>query len=194
MTPETLPHPSPGRARRVVGQRKMGLASFRNWKPENGWKYDWDHGIAARSCRTTTEDQRHIVRNLLKAFVKTTAYAEDNYLMPESEVYTGPEQLRIPDIAYFSKEHDLAKQRGERLFPTFLIEIVSKTDTGLTYMKKLKEYFNAGAQVVWLIYPELSTIYIYHSMTEVKIVAEGGSCSAMPAVDFSIAVNDMLRL
>lgn len=193
MMPETLSPSQGARAARVQGRRRMSLEAFQKWKPHDGWKYDWDHGVASRSCRMTTEEQRHIVRNLLRAFSQTADYANGGYLLPEAEVHTAPDQVRVPDIAYFTTAHDAALRRGERLFPSWLVEVVSKNDTGLTYMRKLKEYFQAGAKVVWLVYPDLDLVYVYHSETQVKIVAGQGTCKAAPAVDFSIAVEGMLR-
>jgi Uma2 family endonuclease len=189
--PSTAKRP---RAKRVVGQRQMSLTSFRTWKPENGWKYDWDNGVATRSCAMTTEEQRFIVRNLNRKFVTTTCFARrEGDLLAECEIHTSPGQVRIPDVAFFSAEYTAARQRGEQVVPGFLIEIISKTDNGLTYMKKAKEYFSAGAKVVWLIYPELRTVYVYRSMKEVVVAEDGDTCSAMPAVDFSITVADLFH-
>jgi Uma2 family endonuclease len=184
---------TPARKPRVVGVRKMSLQSFINWKPADGWKYDWDNGTATRSFKMTSTEQRYIVRALQRAFVKTEAYKRGDDLMAETEVHTKPfQQIRVPDLAYYPAGFSADPSKPE--LPPFLIEIISHHDSFLSYSRKLAEYFSAGAKVVWLIDPEAAQVHVYTSPVKLKIMAGKDLCSAKPAVDFSISVDAILKL
>jgi Uma2 family endonuclease len=199
MTPASLEAPiasapNPRTKPRLAGEpRRMTLEKFRAWKPTDGWKYDWNQGIATRSFRMTSEKHRHIVRNLLNHFAASAALRKAGYMITEAETHTGREQVRIPDIAYFPRSHDEASRQGKELFPPYTVEIVSKSDNGILTLTKVNEYFQAGALSVWLIYPELGFVHIYTSPTTVSIKTGDDLCTAMPAVDFELSVADLLK-
>jgi Uma2 family endonuclease len=186
---------TPARKPRVVGVRKMSLQSFINWKPADGWKYDWDNGTATRSVKMTSKEQRYIVRNLQDAFTEDAVLRKQGYLIAEPETHTKPGlQIRVPDIAYYPRSFDKAPAAQQHLLPPFLIEIISHHDSFLSYSRKLAEYFSAGAKVVWLIDPEAAQVHVYTSPVKLKIMAGKDLCSAKPAVDFSISVDAILKL
>ena len=65
--------------------------------------------------------------------------------------------------------------------PNLAIEVVSPTNTANGVMEKTKEYFEAGVERVWVIYPEFAEIYDYDSPTSVRILTrdqtlDGGTC------------------
>ena len=46
-------------------------------------------------------------------------------------------------------------------------EVISDTDNANKINTKLEEYFNAGVQVVWNIYPASKQVYVYKAIDEV---------------------------
>ena len=66
--------------------------------------------------------------------------------------------------------------------PEFIIEFVSDNDAHQKVLKKVDEYFHAGARVVWLIVPQVKVVYVYTSPIDVFICKGERVCSAEPVV------------
>jgi Uma2 family endonuclease len=52
--------------------------------------------------------------------------------------------------------------------PELAVEVVSPNDLAEPLLQKLTEYFRAGVQLVWVIYPMLALVYVYESLTQVR--------------------------
>jgi Uma2 family endonuclease len=174
--------------------KAMSLDEFRKWSPEDGFKYEWDNGILkAVSGMKSTE--RMIVARLLRRFSETNAYKSGDALLPEAETFfQALNKLRIPDLAYFTKDELLRSERGEEPIPKFIIEIISPTNTVDELQAKLQDYFTSGVQVVWEIFPKYQLVRVYASLKELKICTDEDVCSAAPVVpDFTLKVKDIFQ-
>ncbi len=78
-----------------------------------------------------------------------------------------PEQIRIPDVAYISKE----RFAGRKLVPgafwelgcDLAVEVVSPSNTRREMERKLSDYFAAGVAIVWLVYLKAREVVVYSS-------------------------------
>jgi Uma2 family endonuclease len=81
-----------------------------------------------------------------------------------------PGQIRIPDVAFVSKQRFVGRklERGAfwELGCDLAIEVISPSNTRREMERKLAEYFNAGVQVVWLVYPISREVLVYTSPTD----------------------------
>jgi Uma2 family endonuclease len=79
----------------------------------------------------------------------------------------GPMLVRIPDVCFISWENlpgeEVPNDPIPNLAPDLAIEVLSKGNTKREMERKLRDYFEAGAQVVWLIQPkdQLADIYTF---------------------------------
>lgn len=84
---------------------------------------------------------------------------------PDGTIRLAPRQVRIPDAAFFSWDQvprrRLPKEPIPDLFPLLAVEVLSKRNTPREMNRKLKDYFMAGTQVVWFIYPRTRTARVY---------------------------------
>ncbi len=105
-------------------------------------------------------------------------------------------QMRRPDLAYFNGEQiDNSLSSEDKPIPAFVIEVISPTDDAVKVDEKVGEYFKAGVQVVWHVYPETEAVYIYTSRRKVGICVEDDICSARPVLpDFEISVKDLFTV
>jgi Uma2 family endonuclease len=76
------------------------------------------------------------------------------------------DRSRRPDLAYVSAARwplDRLAPRGEawRLVPDLAIEVVSPSNSASEVAEKVREYRKVGVTAVWVIYPELSQVYIF---------------------------------
>lgn len=131
-------------------------------------------------------------KTIKPAFLKTNAHAAGGELICKQDVMLTGIQMRRPDMAYFSDEQ-IRDEANEEPIPAFCIDVISPTDEGEKIEAKRIEYFKAGVQVLWHIYPENGEVHIYTSRKTVQICSDDDICSAQPVLnDFLISVNDLL--
>jgi Uma2 family endonuclease len=80
---------------------------------------------------------------------------------------TVPDHVRKPDVAFTSFQRIRSQSKPTRkalpFAPDLAVEILSPSNTTEEMDKKLREYFAAGAQLVWHIEPELGTARVFIS-------------------------------
>jgi Putative restriction endonuclease len=174
--------------------RKMTLARFQDWKPTDGWKYVWDNGFIFKDKKMVSLQQRHIVKNLLRTFGATSYYQDGNMLMAEVQMPISETKYRIPDLGYFTKEQDALEITTTLDFPAqvcgFVIEIISESDSGYQIENKVWEYFAAGVDCVWQIFPNLDMVKVYTAPDKVTICKGETEVNAAPVLpDFKMAAK-----
>ena len=58
--------------------------------------------------------------------------------------------------------------------PDLMVEIVSPSDKAEELQTKIREYFEAGARQVWIIYPRERLAYIQSSRLDVRPISDTG--------------------
>ena len=97
------------------------------------------------------------------------SYLEQNdigfVLAPDAMLRVLPNQVRLPDVSYFSWEHfpNRILPPGAILdrVPDLAVEIVSPTNTAEEMKRKRREYFRGGAKLVWEVDPPAPTVAVY---------------------------------
>lgn len=171
------------------------LEEFLVWEPNDGYKYEWNDGEVIRFERMKKK-HLNLLRTLGTLFLRTEAFQKRGWLAPEQDVWLTGIQMRRPDLAYFSGQQiDNSLSSKDEPIPAFAIEIVSPTDDAIKVDEKVAEYFKAGVQVVWNVYPENESVYVYTSRRNVSICIEDDLCSAQPVLpDFEIRVRDLFTV
>ena len=105
-------------------------------------------------------------------------------LGPDGFVKLMPELIRIPDVCFISRNR-LPGRKAPREpilqhVPNLAIEVISKGNTRAEMRHKVIDYFAAGVELVWLVYPRTRTVVVHTSPEEFqtltdKDVLEGGS-------------------
>jgi Uma2 family endonuclease len=72
-------------------------------------------------------------------------------LQPEQRVRVGPNRFRIPDVCILAES--AGRQKVIDIPPELCIEILSPEDTMTGTMERVKDYFNMGVPVCWIIDP-----------------------------------------
>lgn len=108
-------------------------------------------------------------------------YAEETDLGRVSGADSGfilqrnPDIVRAPDAAFVTKARMPTYGEPEgfmELAPDLAVEVVSPWDRDRQLNRKIKEYFAAGTRLVWVVYPDTRTIYVYRSADQVRAVDE----------------------
>jgi len=94
-----------------------------------------------------------------------------------------PGLVRIPDVSFIAWERfpgrKLPKVPIPHLAPDLAVEILSSSNTEAEMARKLREYFAAGARLVWIVDPETRTARVFtdaetHSAVTTDGVLDGG--------------------
>jgi Uma2 family endonuclease len=171
------------------------LEGFLRWnQPEDGYKYEWNDGTIEKSAKMITPAQLYLVDNLSALLEKATPPAGGRMIC-EVQNRTTDVQVRIPDVAYYTKE-EIRKAADKKYQPvtSFAIEIISDHDKINKVYGKLEEYFQAGVKVVWMIFPEFEKVHVFTSPEDVKICKGKTLCSAESVIPgFVISAADLFK-
>lgn len=83
---------------------------------------------------------------------------------------------RRPDVAFVSYERwpksrpILWTNNAWDVVPNLGVEVVSPSDKADEVHTKIDEYFRAGVELVWVVYPPQSQIYVYQSPTQIRVL------------------------
>ena len=171
----------------------MDKADFLRWESDDNYVYEFNNGILEPTTGMRQEEML-LIKRITRHFPQTNAYQEDAEMIPEIEFWVSEKQMRRPDLSFYTSEQITASQQHERLIPGFVTEFVSENDDIRKYLKKLHEYFDAGVQVVWLVFPDDYTVYVYTSPKTVTICTDNDMLSAAPALpEFQMTVTELFR-
>jgi Uma2 family endonuclease len=175
---------------------QMRFEDFQNFETEEPrFKYEWNDGILEAEERMKFNEQR-IVFNLQRKFSETSTYQKGDALLAEVECFFKKiNKIRIPDLCYLTsfqiKNSDKATTNQ---VPIFIIEIISKTNSGIDIERKNNEYIESGVKVLWNIYPELKVVIIHYSQTDIKKRMNSDICDAGDVIpDFQISVSEIFE-
>lgn len=157
----------------------------------DGFKYEWNDGVVEK---TAGMRQSHFVlqRKLFRLFATTKMFANNDFFITEGNMRTTAFQLRKPDFAIYSAKHQAAFSKDDDITAQWVCEVISPSDNANHINKKLQEYFAAGVQCVWHVFPELQQVYVFTAINKVKICLGKDMCSAAPvSEEFSITAEDL---
>lgn len=128
-----------------------------------GLRYELSKGelIVTPSSSFSHNRIRDELNSRLRTFVKEHGLGE---VTSETDLILTDETVRRPDVAFIRTQRlegvDL-DQSPLHVAPHLAIEIVSKNDRADDLMLKVSQYLQAGAQAVWLMYPNTHLAYRY---------------------------------
>ncbi len=87
--------------------------------------------------------------------------------------------LRIPDVSFISWDRLPDRKRPTEPIPQLAIdlavEVLSKSNTKAEMTRKVREYFEAGTLLVWLIDPKTRTARVFTSVKKSVLLKEDGT-------------------
>ena len=153
--------------------------------PDDGFRYELVKGELKRMSPTGDEHGEVTMElaSALHQYVKLNnlgkVYAAETGFKLESD----PDTVRAPDIAFVSMERIQAAGRIQGYrggAPDLAVEVLSPGNTKREMAEKVKDYFAAGARLVWIVNPKLKTVAVYRSLRDIitlteKDTLDGGS-------------------
>ena len=133
---------------------------------------------------------------VLALFLET--FLEKNNLAivvgPDAHMALQPGLVRMPDVSILLRERlpdgKTPHESIAALAPDLAVEIMSPSNTRKEMDRKLREYFAAGVQLVWYVYPETKTVRVYSSVDDSVLLTEDDTLTGGDVLTgFSLSVR-----
>jgi Uma2 family endonuclease len=87
----------------------------------------------------------------------------------------GPRLRRRPDVGFVSferwpEDRELPETDPWPVVPNLAVEVVSPNDLAQELLRKIEEYFQAGVQLVWVVYLQPRVVHVYESFTQIRVL------------------------
>jgi Uma2 family endonuclease len=94
---------------------------------------------------------------------------------------------RRPDAAFVSyvrwpEDQPIPHTDPWPVVPEVLAEVISPTNSAELVLDRVAEYFQAGVQLVWYVYPRHRQVYVYESPTQVRILTGADELDGGPGL------------
>lgn len=171
----------------------MTKADFTGWESDDNYLYEFNNGILEPGTGMK-QNELGLLTRLEDKFFSTEAFHEGGRIRAEVDVWLTEQQLRRPDVAYFSAAQLALIAIGEQAIPGFVVEFGSESDNEFKTITKRHEYFAAGVQVLWWVYPAYQEVFVYTSPKTVSICTDTDVLSAAPVLpDLQLTVAELFR-
>jgi Uma2 family endonuclease len=156
----------------VNGQRVVGPAVL---PPDDDTLYEVVNGCRVEKPPMSTYATRSafVIAKKLDDFAEAhqAGRAGTEYLFRLAAV---PNLQRRPDAAFVSfqrwpADQPLPHTDPWNVVPELAAEVISPSNRAEEVLDRVAEYFQAGVQLVWMIYPRQQQVYVYESPTQVHI-------------------------
>ena len=129
------------------------------------------------------------IRDELAAYCRTSGLGRTrNDMLFRVPFPADPTRNRRPDVTFISFERWPADRplpyRGEPMdaVPELVVEVASPNDEAEGLLGKAHEYLEAGARLVWLVYPRLRVLHAYQSPTSFRVFTAGDDLDGGPVL------------
>ena len=146
--------------------------------PDNGFNYEVVNGELVMSPKNNFQ-HGDLCAELL---MRLRAYAKEHQLGRVCDSSTGfwmtNRNCRAPDISFIARARLKAAKQSPREFfkgaPDLAIEVLSPNNTRREMEERLRDYFESGTQLAWIIDPETESAEICSSLTNRRLLGPGG--------------------
>jgi Uma2 family endonuclease len=92
---------------------------------------------------------------------------------------------RRPDVAFVSFDRwpftrRIPRTEAWEVVANLTVEVMSRTDSVDSLVDKIAEYFHAGVERVWVVFPSQAQVYVYDSPSSVRILTRTDELSGDP--------------
>jgi Uma2 family endonuclease len=134
--------------------------------------------------------------------VRTVQRLLDNFVYPRQlgEIF-GPalgyeltsHRVRAPDVSFVNAEKLAAygnPQEFAKLVPDLVVEVISPEVKYGYLQRKIRDYFEAGVRLLWIVDPEMQTVTVYRSLVDLRVLTAADTLAGedvLPGFSCSVA-------
>ncbi|GIK67547.1 MAG: hypothetical protein BroJett018_53410 [Chloroflexota bacterium] len=126
--------------------------------------------IAGEIFEVTTGTPEHafIILLLASKLLQFVLNHDLGFVFTDTVTYQLSEEHEyIPDVSYISRESQ-AELPPKRYYvaPDLAVEVMSPSNQPQDMLRKIETYFQYGTRLVWLIYPDTRTVWVYEPQAD----------------------------
>lgn len=112
----------------------------------------------------------------------------------ETAFVRGLDTVRVPDVAFVRMERAALRRGFFPGPPDLAVEVYSPSESVPQLMCKVRQYLEAGAHTVWVVYPEQKQVHVMSRSGEDRILSAGEVLDAPDLLPgFSVAVESLFE-
>jgi Uma2 family endonuclease len=162
--------------------------------PDDGRKYELVNG---RLVEVPTGARHSRISVEVGARIYAARPSETTMFASSTGFRMAQGNIRSPDVSVMRTER-LPEGKAPVGFvdgaPDLAIEVVSPDERMSDLLTKMAEYFESGAQEVWLLFPERKQAHRYRADLSVEVLHENDILHGAPLVpDFAVRVGDLFE-
>ncbi len=104
-----------------------------------------------------------------------------------------PERVRGPDVAFISEGRlsGIGSLEGFVVgAPDIAVEVLSPSEASLDVQQKVRDYLDAGTELVWLVAPQARTVTVYRADGWARLLRDGDVLDGEPVLPgFSVPLT-----
>jgi Uma2 family endonuclease len=171
----------------------MSVEEFDRLEEPDELSYELDEGELVVMTKPRPLHNR-IAGNLyfeLRVYLKTHPAGE--VFNPDALFVLGPNIKRAPDVSFLRAERVKQIDPNSDIAgaPDLAVEVVSPSDTVFAMRRKIRQYFAAGAQCVWVVHPETREVEVWREAAKPQFVLQEADVLEAPDLlpGFSVRVG-----
>jgi Uma2 family endonuclease len=106
-----------------------------------------------------------------------------------------PHRVRAPDVSFVTAEKLAAygnPQEFAKLVPDLVVEVISPEVKYGYLQRKIRDYFEAGVRLLWIVDPEMQTVTVHRSPIDLRALTAADALSGEDVLPgFSCAVAEL---
>ncbi|MSV35223.1 MAG: Uma2 family endonuclease [Bryobacterales bacterium] len=144
----------------------LSVEQFDRLLEPDEFRYELDEGELIEMVRPRYNPHNRIVRAIDRVLLQYLAKNPIGEVLSSDNLFVlGPATKRAPDLAFLSLERVQRIKPGHDIegAPELVVEVLSPSDKAEAMRRKIRQYFAAGARLVWLVYPNTREIEVWES-------------------------------
>lgn len=137
---------------------------------------------------------RQLANHVIERRLRGKVYSDAGFVLG---LRGDPERMRGPDVAYVTRAKVVAHADPERLFrcaPDLAIEIDLTSAKKPGGKRRIAEYLDAGARLVWAIDPRTRTATVHRPDGSTRLMEEDGTLDGEDVVPgFRLGLRELFR-
>lgn len=120
-------------------------------------------------------------------------------LMPDTQLKLRRGAIRLPDVGFLSNERarESGYPRGQKVAtvaPNLAVEVINEGNSKKEMDDKLQEYFRAGTEEVWYVYPETRELHQFTSPNNPRINQGDAQITSPLLPGFTLNLPEIFQL
>jgi len=173
----------------------MSVEDFDRLEEPDELSYELDEGELVVLTKPRPLHNRIVAKLDFEIRTYLKSYPVGEVFNPENLFVLGPNTKRAADVSFIRTER--AKQidpsTGIPGAPDLAIEVLSPNDTASQVRRKIRQYLAAGAQGVWVVYPETREVEVWHEPARPQVILQHADLLEAPDLlpGFAVRIGDL---